>query len=83
MHKKIDKHLIQVLLSEYEFNSDSYADLINNSISIEQSTDACYFLGEMSKSNDYAVIFALSFILEHASRDFMKENKNKMKLKIN
>lgn len=30
MHKKIDKHLIQVLLSEYEFNSDSYADLINN-----------------------------------------------------
>ena len=43
MHKKIDKHLIQVLLSEYEFNSDSYADLINNSISIEQSTDACYF----------------------------------------
>ena len=78
MHKKIDKHLIQVLLSEYEFNSDSYADLINNSISIEQSTDACYFLGEMSKSNDYAVIFALSFILEHASRDFMKENKNKI-----
>ncbi|EGE22980.1 Uncharacterised protein [Moraxella catarrhalis] len=51
MHKKIDKHLIQVLSSEYEFNSDSYADLINNSISIEQSTDACYFLGEMSKSN--------------------------------
>ena len=51
MHEKIDKHLIQVLSSEYEFNSDSYADLINNSISIEQSTDACYFLGEMSKSN--------------------------------
>ncbi|MDH2274439.1 hypothetical protein [Moraxella porci] len=78
MHKEIDKNLAKILSSEYEFNSDSYANLINDSINIEQSSNVHYFLNEMSKSNDYAVIFALSFILEHASRDFMKENKNKI-----
>lgn len=78
MYEGIDKNFIQILSSEYEFNSDSYADLINNSINVEQSKDDFYLLGEMSKSNDYSVIFALSFILEHTSRDFMKKNKNKI-----
>lgn len=68
----------KIISNQYEFNSDMYSELLEILIFIDNIDNSIYYLEIMSKSDNYSVIFALSYILENASRDFMKENKNKI-----
>lgn len=67
-----------ILSSKYEFNSDEYAKLINEAIFVDLLDDALIILNKMADSNDYSIIFALSFVLEHANLDFVQSNKNQI-----
>lgn len=68
----------KIISNQYEFNSDKYSELLETLIFIDCINNPIECLEFMSKSDDYSVIFALSYILEHTSRDFMKENQNKI-----
>lgn len=68
----------KIVSNQYEFNSDKYSELLEILIFIDRIDNSIECLEFMSNSNDYSVIFALSYILEHTSRDFMKENKTKI-----
>lgn len=68
----------KIVSKQYEFNSDKYSELLEILIFIDCINNPIECLDFMSDSDDYSVIFALSYILEHVSRDFMKENKAKI-----
>lgn len=78
MVSDIQSNLECILSCKYEFNSDDYADVLNHCIFVDKIENPLYYLEKMSEHKDYSVIFALSFILEHASRKFLKEHNNQI-----
>ena len=67
-----------LLAGKFSFESEEYSQAINKLISIYKLENALNYLEKMADSNDYSIIFALSFILEHYSKPFIDANKDKV-----
>lgn len=74
--KIIEDNFYKITSNTYDFNSDLYSEALESLIFIYKINNPIELLESMSNSDDYSVVFALSYILENTSRDFMKNNKN-------
>ena len=67
-----------IIAGRFTFETKDYSQAINKLISIYKLDNALFYLKQMAASNDYAIIFALSFILEHYSKPFIDANKDEV-----
>lgn len=67
-----------LLAGKFTFETEDYSQAINKLVSIYKLDNALYYLKRMADSNDYSIIFALSFILEHYSKPFIDANKDEI-----
>ena len=67
-----------LLAGKFIFETEDYGQVINQLISIYKLDNALYYLRQMADSDDYSIIFALSFILEHYSKPFINANKDEV-----
>ena len=67
-----------ILAGRFTFETEDYSQAINKLVLIYKLDNALFYLKQMAASNDYAIIFALSFILEHYSKPFIDANKNEV-----
>lgn len=67
-----------LLAGKFIFETEDYSQVINQLISIYKLDNALYYLKQMADSDDYSIIFALSFILEHYSKPFINANRDEI-----
>ena len=67
-----------LLAGKFTFETEDYSQAINKLVSIYEIDNALYYLKQMANSDDYSIIFALSFILEHCSKPFIDANKDEI-----
>lgn len=75
---EIEKLAKDLLAGKFGFETEEYSQAINKLVSIYKLDNALYYLRQMTDSNDYSIIFALSFILEHYSKPFINANKDEV-----
>lgn len=67
-----------LLAGKLTFETEEYSQALNQLVSIYKLDNALYYLKQMADSDDYSIIFALSFILEHYSKPFINSNKSEI-----
>lgn len=67
-----------VIAGNFTFETEDYSQAINKLVSIYKLDNALYYLKQMADSDDYSIIYALSFILEHHSKSFIDANKDEV-----
>lgn len=67
-----------LIAGKFTFETEDYSQVINQLVSIYKLDNALYYLKQMADSDDYSIIFALSFILEHYSKPFINSNKEEI-----
>ena len=67
-----------LLAGKFTFETEDYSQAINQLISIYKLDNALYYLKQMADSDDYSIIFALSFILDHYSKPFINANRDEI-----
>ncbi|WP_201589153.1 hypothetical protein [Psychrobacter fozii] len=75
---KIERLAKQLIAGNFTFETEDYSQAINKLVSIYKLDNALYYLKQMASSDDYSIIFALSFILEHYSKPFINSNKDEV-----
>lgn len=74
--KKLTTIYKKMLNHEYVFETPAYADAINALTAIDREPDGINMLYQLAYSNHFAHTFALSYILENTSNDFLLSNRN-------
>ncbi|WP_352258976.1 hypothetical protein [Psychrobacter sp. TB55-MNA-CIBAN-0194] len=75
---EIERLAKQLIAGNFTFETEDYSQAINKLVSIYKLDNALYYLKQMASSDDYSIIFALSFILEHYSKPFINSNKDEV-----
>ncbi|MBF2718805.1 hypothetical protein IP510_02755 [Psychrobacter sp. NG254] len=75
---EIERLAKQLIAGNFTFETEDYSQAINKLVSIYKLDNALYYLKQMASSDDYSIIFALSFILEHYSKPFINANKDEV-----
>lgn len=75
---EIERLAKNLIAGNFTFETEDYSQAINKLVSIYKLDDALYYLKQMANSDDYSIIFALSFILEHYSKPFINANKDEV-----
>ncbi|MBH0063584.1 hypothetical protein [Psychrobacter sp. SZ93C1] len=75
---EIERLAKNLIAGNFTFETEDYSQAINKLVSIYKLDNALYYLKQMANSDDYSIIFALSFILEHYSKPFINANKDEV-----
>lgn len=73
------ENLAKLLLDGcYVFETEQFNDVLEKLIGIYKIKNSIYYLEKMSESNDFSIIFSLSYILENIPNSFIDEKREEL-----